>query len=88
LPSTAGLAIGCQHIVVETQLDRFFRVFERRAAASDDFAAVPDFRAIQHLAGEHGGFVIFGLRDAMRIKPGQIAFDRSVFRGHCTFSSI
>lgn len=44
LPSAAGLAIGRQHIMVETKFDGLFRMRKRWSAALDDPVAVANFR--------------------------------------------
>jgi hypothetical protein len=45
-------------------------MIQRRPAAFDDPVAVANFRAIQHLLGQFGSFVVLGLGDAMGINPG------------------
>jgi len=70
LPSAAGLAIGRENVVVETKLHRLFWIFQRRPATPDDFVAVANFRAIQHLLCQFGSLVVFGLGDAMGVNLG------------------
>src|SRR3954451_18135973 len=87
LPSAACLAIGGEDVVIEAELDRLLWIFQRRPATPDYSVAVANFGTGQHLFGQLGRLVVFGLGDAVGINFGQIAFDRSLFHGHCIFSS-
>jgi hypothetical protein len=87
LPSIAGLAVGRQYVVVKSKLHRLFRMFEWWPATLDDLGAVTDLRPVQHLLCQFRSFVILRLCNAVSVNLGQIALDRFLSRGHCTFSS-
>jgi hypothetical protein len=73
--------------VVETQLDRLFGMFEQRSAARDTLLPCR-ISARPSISMVSGGLVIFGPRDAMRIKLGQIVLiDRPRCVARCSLSA-
>ena len=56
--------------MVEAKLHRLFWIFQGWSATPDDFVAVANFRAIQHLLRQFRSLVVFSLRDAMSINLG------------------
>src|SRR5271155_79899 len=47
LPAVAGLAIGGEHVGVETEFHRLFRIRQQRPAAADDLVALTDFCPVE-----------------------------------------
>jgi hypothetical protein len=65
LPSAAGLAIGRENDAIEAKPSPPLWIFQGRSATHDDFVAVANFRAVQHLFCQFRRLIVFGLGNAM-----------------------